>query len=64
MSGAPTRGEKTARGEVCNCPQRGNVTLAPSAMIVNKHHSVVAFTLETCGNPRALTVVCRPRVAT
>lgn len=62
MSGAPTRGEKTAEGEVWNCPRRGDVTLALGSIIVNKNHSVVAFALTTCGTFRATTVVRGPDV--
>jgi hypothetical protein len=36
MSGAPTRGEKTAEGEVWYCPRRGDPTLALGGMLVNK----------------------------
>src|SRR4051812_19250030 len=62
MSGAPTRGEKTAEGEVWNCPRRGDVTLALGGIIVNKNHSVVAFALTTCGTFHVATAVRGPGV--
>jgi hypothetical protein len=62
MSGAPTRGEKTAEGEVWNCPRRGEVTLALGSINVNKNHSVVAFALTTCGTFRAAIAVRGPGV--
>jgi hypothetical protein len=38
MSGAPTRGEKTAEGEVSNCPRRGELTLTLGVILVNIRH--------------------------
>ena len=42
MSGAPTRGEKTAEGEVWYCPRRGDLTLTLGGMAVNSRNSAAA----------------------